>query len=857
MQVQGRREGSLYRLLAGLIVVAVLLVLGGEAVYTYHLQRQRMVTDMQRQATLSLAALQKNLASFIEAYAVNEYAHLVVTQAELHQHFAILVYDFNMGRLLARDAYVSGTIRTPSGTLTDFDPKDPEQRQHLEQAFARVSAPILDSTGTELGQVAVYDTNTRMRRALNEILFATLIRTAILLVWLIALLLLAVRRVVIRPLAQIATTLEQRDRDGIPQNSIPRIGYRETALLTDTMNTMIALVRRSQVSLRTEQFRLINVVEGTHVGTWEWNIQTGEVVFNARWAEIIGYTLEELTPLSIETWIRLAHPEDLQRSNVRLQAHFSGTIPYYECEARMRHKQGHWIWVLDRGKVAVRTETGEPLLMSGTHQDITERKQAEAELQRHRLHLEELVESRTAELDRARVVAEAANRAKTVFLANMSHELRTPLNAILGFSQILERDARLTPEQQAGLATIQRSGWHLLALINGVLEISRIEAGRVTRRDEPFVLQEMLGGVREMVRLRAESKGLGLHLEERGTLPAAVHGDASHLRQVLINLLTNAIKYTEHGQVTLRVSTESDGLLFEVIDTGPGIPLEEQERIFQPFYQTSLGIALGEGTGLGLSLSQQFVQLMGGQLQVESPPGQGSRFWFRLPLPPAAPPETASREKIAGLEPGQPPCRVLIAEDNPDNRAWFQHRLRAAGFEVRTANDGQQALDAFTAWSPQLVLLDMRMPVLDGYQTARRLRRLPGGERVKIVAATASAFEEEREAILEAGCDELLHKPIEETRLFLVLERLLGMRFRREALPVAALPNPAIPAISRDLSPLSPADRARLAEAAEQLDEEACLAIVSALAEIHPDEADLLRELIANFRFDRILELCA
>jgi len=305
--------------------------------------------------------------------------------------------------------------------------------------------------------------------------------------------------------------------------------------------------------------------------------------------------------------------------------------------------------------------------------------------------------------------------------------------------------------------------------------------------------------------------------------------------------------------VSLHVEAVDDRRIrFEVNDTGPGIAPEEQERVFHAFYQTATGIAKGEGTGLGLTISREFVQLMGGELRFESTPGQGSRFHFTIPLPPAPTPERIPRRgRVVGIEPGQPAYRHLVVDDHPDNRDLAIKLLAGVGFEVHAAANGQEAVALFETLRPDIVWMDMRMPVMDGYEATRCIRALPGGQEAKIVALTASAFEEDRGAILAAGCDEVVRKPIEEERLFAAMTELLGLRFRYAEGESAE--KPAGPA---DLSRLPAERRAELANAATGLDTEATLAVVEGLRGEFPLEADLILGLVENYRYDRLLELC-
>jgi light-regulated signal transduction histidine kinase (bacteriophytochrome)/CheY-like chemotaxis protein len=393
---------------------------------------------------------------------------------------------------------------------------------------------------------------------------------------------------------------------------------------------------------------------------------------------------------------------------------------------------------------------------------------------------------------RARATADAANRAKSQFLANMSHELRTPLNAILGFAQVMARDSSLSPEQKEHLDIIGHSGEHLLSLINDVLEMSKIEAGRATLNENNFDLYRLLCSIQEMLDVRVKAKDLQLLVERAPNVPQYIHTDESKLRQVLINLLGNAIKFTEQGQIWLRVFSPmkeqgtggnlkvKEQIYFEVEDTGPGIAPDDLEYLFDAFSQTESGRNSQEGTGLGLSIARRFVRLMGGEIAVESTLGEGSTFKFDILISPVTasdvPASKPSRRAIA-LEPGQPTVRILVVEDKPANRQLLVKMLAPLGFAVREATNGQEAIAICQEWLPHLIWMDMRMPVMDGYAATREIKSRWGARSPIIIALTANAFEEERQEALAIGCDDFIRKPCQEEIVFAKIAEYLGVKY--------------------------------------------------------------------------------
>ncbi len=754
---------------------------------------------------------------------------------------------------------------------------------------------------------------------------------------------------------------------------------------------------KSEFIYKESQQRLVNIIEGTNAGTWEWNVQTGETTFNERWAEIVGYTLEELAPVSIETWERLAHPDDLKTSGELLEQNFKGELDYYEVETRMRHKNGEWIWVLDRGRVAEWTEDHKPLRVSGTHLDITERKQADEILRKSeekyrslfdqaldgifiidtngriiavnksfahihgytvdemltmnlheldtpetaklvqerkkrlldgeklnfeaehyhkdghsiflevaanaitldgkilfqsshrditenkknkeriikltreqnliletaplgitkivdrklmwvnhktaemfgylkeelegkttrmlypsqeaydlfgeevypvlsegktfesvqklvrkdgaRIHvryvgravtpddmtngtiwlLEDITEKRQMEEDliRAKVAAESANRAKSEFLANMSHEIRTPMNGILGMSQLLAQ-TEVTEEQQGFLEAISTSGNNLLTLINDILDLSKIEVDKLGITLDVFDLRKCVRELFNIQKSRIFNKGISYDISIPTDLPDTLLGDQLRIKQILLNLLDNALKFTEKGAILLTVSMvehrDSTVLLdIAIQDSGIGIPPETLEHIFEPFSQAD-GTTTRHygGTGLGLTISQHLAELMGGSLRVESREAVGSTFYLRLPLRVVSLPSHVEEERSQMLLDG-PAQKILLAEDNPINIKYMTILLEKMGHQVTVVKNGRLALDALKINTFDLVFMDIQMPEMTGDTVLQIIRERESGRenRLPVIALTAYAFMGDKDKYLQMGFDGYLAKPVD------------------------------------------------------------------------------------------------
>ena len=546
-------------------------------------------------------------------------------------------------------------------------------------------------------------------------------------------------------------------------------GSPELRSLIDSFNHMVEAVRHGQSALRQSEERLSYVLAATGEGIWDWNIPADTVAHNEQWGRLVGLT--EVPPSHpVAFFIERIHPEDREAVTARIGATLNGQGPY-QSEHRLVGCDGRTTWVLDRGQVVERDPAGRPLRMVGSIADITGRKAAEAAL----------LEAKTA--------AEAANLAKSRFLATMSHEIRTPLNGVLGMAQLLMQPQVTEAERLDFAAAILSCGETLLKLLNDILDLSKVEAGRLELEPTAFAPAELLTEVRALFGAAARAKGLRLEVEWSGAPGARYACDIHRLRQMLANLVGNAIKFTDLGEVRITAAElRREGtramLDFAVSDTGIGIAKDRQTQLFQPFVQIDNSATRNySGSGLGLSIVRNLAELMGGGVALDSEPGKGSCFRFRIPADLA----TADTGPRGALHPlrrpgsaptaGPPAARILVVEDNFMNRKVIVKILERLGMEVAVAEDGQQALAAVTAGDPaRLVLMDVQMPVMDGYTATQRIReweQVAGRPRLPIVALTANAFEEDAERCLAAGMDDFLTKPVAFEDLRTVLARWL------------------------------------------------------------------------------------
>ncbi|MEG4086832.1 PAS domain S-box protein, partial [Microcoleus sp. POL10_C6] len=614
--------------------------------------------------------------------------------------------------------------------------------------------------------------------------------------------------------------------------------------------------QRAEEALKESEAKYRDLVETSQDMIWSVDVEGRYTFVNAAVQQIFGYSPEEMIGRKFSEF---QIPEQLPKDNEIFQRMLNGES-VFQYETIQLAKDSRPI-NLRFNSLVVRDSEGNILGITGTASDITEDKKAEAALQQ------------------AKEVADAANKAKSEFLSKMSHELRTPLNAILGFTQVLGRDPSLSHIQQEQIAIISRSGEHLLTLINDVLEMSKIEAGRITLNPTSFDLYHLLHSLQEMLKLKADSKDLQLSWHINSNIPQYVKTDESKLRQVLINLLGNAIKFTTKGSVTLRVTAiekqksptdnEPRTITFEVEDTGHGIAPTEIGSLFKAFVQTDAGRKSQEGTGLGLPISRQFVQLMGGDITVSSTLNRGTIFSFDIHI---SSPEMAevqprqSRRRVIGLEPNQPSYRILVVDDKWESRLLLVNLLEPLGLEVREAENGQEAITIWETWKPHLIWMDMQMPVIDGYEATRQIKAKIQDEATPIVALTASAFEEERAIVLSSGCDDFVSKPFQEEVIFAKMAEHLGVQYIYEDLPNFTLSQLEGQDLSvkegektetlRTTLATMPTDWVRqLHHGAIDADAGLILSLVSTIPESDTFSAEILTDWIHNFRFDKITDL--
>jgi PAS domain S-box-containing protein len=563
--------------------------------------------------------------------------------------------------------------------------------------------------------------------------------------------------------------------------------------------------------------------------------------------KLIGYSAAEAQEMSFTDFLTAESAKHIHSALQYMLNHWEGdltTAPPWVAEIDLIHRDGHVVQA-EIITSFVRDEE-QRLIVLGVARDITARKQAEVALRI------------------ARQQAEAANRAKSAFLANVSHELRTPLHAVLGFAQLLANDNNLTTTQREYLAIINRSGEHLLRLINEVLDLAKIEAGRYTYNAAPLNVRQLIEDVQLLFRNRAEAKQLHLKVTCAGDVPTLIVSDEAKVRQILINLLSNAIKFTDAGSVHLHVTREEQRLLFIVEDTGIGIPPLDQQKLFQPFFQSQQTgkYHSSVGVGLGLSISYELARLIGGDLSVYSEGiGCGARFTLAIPLNtsittlPTSPVEPEQR-RVIRLRDGQPVYRMLVADDQPTNALFLVSLLHRLGFAVQSVADGQAAIEVWRSWQPHIIWIDVRMSQLDGFTVARQIREIcarePGMLRPFIVALSTHVLDDTPKIVIDAGCDHFIAKPFREHDIVQTIEQLLHVEFEY-AIPIAD----QLPTTIVSDNGYHPAWCNALQQAAQEANFRRLQELVQRIERERPADATLLRQWIETFDYQSVLSWVA
>jgi len=514
--------------------------------------------------------------------------------------------------------------------------------------------------------------------------------------------------------------------------------------------------------------RLSNVIDATEAGCWEWDVKSGDVWVNDHWRQILGLEQDDDDTYSIQQWRRLCHPGDIAKGWAHIKACLRGRTQTRTLEVRMRHKKGHWVWVAINSRIVEQHHDGRPTVIAGTQVDITQRMTHERALEEKSLQ------------------AEAANIAKSQFLATMSHELRTPMNGVLGMLDVVLKTP-LTEQQHEYIDVARSSAQSLLRVLNDVLDFSKLEAGAVAIENVPYSPCKIIDDVTTLLRPKAEEKGLQLKIEKNSNIPEMLDGDGVRLRQVLVNLIGNAIKFTDRGHVEISAglgkTRSSDQLMITVRDTGIGISQEAGPKLFKHFAQadSSMSRRFG-GTGLGLVICKQIVELMGGEIGVRSEEGKGSAFWFTVPARAVkngdAPGAVLRGEKVATeITPVARSMCILAADDHPVNQQVLKLFLASCGHEVEMVENGLLAVEAMDAHSFDAIIMDIEMPVMDGIAATKAIRARAGADRdTPIIAVTAHALSGDREKYLDAGMNDYVSKPFNQEELQAALVRVVDGR---------------------------------------------------------------------------------
>ncbi|KQZ39712.1 response regulator [Duganella sp. Root1480D1] len=721
------------------IVSAVLLVF---AAYSYSSESSKRWQELQR--VLNISADQLALGVAMPAWNFDDKQVLSIMRASMNQRdlHAIVLYGTGSKReqVVQRGAGDKLETGLPLATTPDM---------------LVAQRPIIVD-GAAIGTIKVFATPAYVRQDLQYQRRANLVAILVLAAVLVTSLYGLLWFMILRPLKAVG----QYVMGDTPQKAW---FYGELRTLKESIHKMWELLDSRYRSMRESEERLSVATRAAAIGIWDWDVVYDELMQDDEIMRQYGLS-SRLGGGNYKAWLECVIPEDRERARAEVAAALNGEHDF-SLQFRIRRPDGSLRHLRSMAR-SFRDAQGRVIRMVGVSLDVTEATESEQELRRHRSHLEELVSERTAALSVAVAEAQAANRAKSVFLSTMSHELRTPLNSVIGFSRLMAHSTTMSADEKRNMAIIHRSGQHLLALINDILELTRIEAGGVGLHREAVDVAQLLRDVCDMVGERAAQAGVTLKLE-CGALPRALLMDGAKVRHVLLNLVTNALKFARDSTITLSLRPTllpggRHGLAFAVRAEGVGIPGE---------------------SGLGLAISRQYVRIMGGELEIDAAPqpGEGSVTRFTIEAEEADAGEPLARlPQLAPMHQGR---RILVVDDGVDGRHLLRSMLVPAGFEVYEASGGVEALDAIAKSQPELVLMDWRMPVMDGLEATRRLRADHSLPQPRVVLLTASAFGGERQQAQAAGADDFLHKPVEQDKLFRMLQQQLLVQYVEGALP--------------------------------------------------------------------------
>ena len=553
--------------------------------------------------------------------------------------------------------------------------------------------------------------------------------------------------------------------------------------LFSVFNKMIDTIKSRDKLLSQSEERFSLAMKGANDGLWDHNMITNEVYYSPRWKLMLGYEDHELEN-KLTTWEKLIHPDDLAEARKNVSDYIEGKAPVYEQELRMQHKDGHMINILSRGFLIRNDTTGKPSRMIGTHIDITTRKKYEHELHELNINLENRVRERTSELEalnneliEAKNLAEHANKTKSLFLANMSHEIRTPMNGIIGLTDLTLR-TNLDKEQQGYLENLKVSSNSLLNILNDILDFSKIEAGKLNIDIHPFDFNTIIKNIISIYNVKATEKDITLNLDLSESVNKNLIGDPVRITQILSNLISNAFKFTEHGQININIERvdSTDLVKFSVSDTGIGIAKDAQDKLFESFTQADSSTTRRYGgTGLGLAISKHLVEMMGGEIQLQSKEGKGSIFTFTISLPVST--KDVNNVSRTGLYKNKADKSktlsgksVLLVEDIVVNQVVAKELLKQAGLSVDVAGNGKEAVEMASLNKYDLIIMDIQMPIMDGYQATREIREIDSYKQIPIIAMTANVMESDKEKCTNAGMNGHIAKPIDSSSIISDLE---------------------------------------------------------------------------------------